>query len=93
MIANCLDCHGPVSTRARFCPHCGAPRAEADPTTTIQLTGKDIKLTQLAGRVGVLLGLVLILINADTRPVGGVLFVGGMALVISARIRRWWNHA
>ena len=107
----CPDCGREVSKRAASCPNCGcplnAPPIAAIPTArpgtprttqTIEATGKQWKLVQLAGGMMMLLGMAgcwITLFNPNQHTEGFVLgFVGlaGGGVWIVGRLGSWWYH-
>ena len=57
-VKKCPECNGNVSTRAKVCPHCGARRSL---TSTMALWAGRIVLICIAGVIGTLSGLSLVM--------------------------------
>lgn len=102
----CPDCGKDVSDAAPACPHCGRPvtlssriSPPSSEVSTIELTGKRLKLHSLLSALAIIVGLVWLIANTSTgQPsVGGMmvsagLMVGGLAWFVITRIRIWWHH-
>lgn len=64
MLTKCPECGHDVSTRAEKCPNCGAPLeaaaspSEANKTTLIEKTSKDIKLDKLTSGLLIITGVI-----------------------------------
>ena len=103
----CPECSREISDRAPSCPYCGSPRVvpithASDLIHTIEATGKNWKLVQLAGAVGIILGLVTCtgVIQPDVAEstahrwgvASGWLWFVGLSLFIIGRVGAWWHH-
>lgn len=96
----CPECHRDISTRAASCPHCGCPQEDAT-TTTIQATGKRLKLQSALAAVLFIFGLIWFAADVgqtleDPDAASGgtglllMLLAAGWAIIV--RVRRWWAH-
>lgn len=68
--------------------------SQIENVTTVQQTGKSIKLMSLAGTLMIWGGLAFAIWGADLMKVVGFLsIVAGLVMVIVAKFSKWWNHS
>src|SRR5262245_22674447 len=61
------------------------------PVQTVEQTGKKYKGAMLAGGLGMVFGLLLVMGDADVP--GALLLTGGLICYIYGRFGAWWHHA
>lgn len=66
-------------------------------TTTIQLTHKNLKANKLIAYVFICIGIIMLLIGANTNSDhntvwGSLVALYGFGHLFVTRIRIWWNH-
>ena len=86
-LVTCPDCGREVSRSAMACPGCGRPMPGA--VQVIEQTGKDWKVAQGVGAVGMLLGVPTCFASPDA---GSVLLILGLGVYTVGRVGAWWYH-
>jgi hypothetical protein len=100
-MVKCPHCFGEKPAKARVCLHCGrdeqgfGPMAPPGQTAMIpgnlsikkSITASDLRIHVVIGILIAAAGFLLML----TSGIGAVLFVAGIALLLSARLRIWWR--
>ncbi|MDO8453262.1 MAG: zinc ribbon domain-containing protein [Sulfurimonas sp.] len=98
MMIECPECQKQVSDSAHSCVNCGYPikgkievGAGGEKITTVQNTGKSLKVHMLVSGAIALIGGLMMLGGA---PVGGVVLIAiSIAYTAITRVRIWWNHS
>ncbi len=105
-LIDCPECNNKVSDAAPTCPKCGVPIAGAKEgkaagvqLTTIQATGKRLKVHTIFSSLLICIGTIWLLVTAGTMQEGDelslvstiLIFVGFIWFIIT-RIRIWWHH-
>ena len=103
-VAVCDDCGGKVSVKAPACPHCGAPRGNAQASNvpgvrTVERTLKSLKARLLVANLIIVAGVLMMIFGfgggGSASPLGlwGVgVGVCGFIYQSVVRSRIWWNH-
>lgn len=85
----CPECEHEISDRAESCIKCGFPLdSEA---TTIEQTSKRYKGNLAVGFVAAAFGAVLV--GGGTTGLGWLLVLGGVVMMVWAKVAAWWHHA
>ncbi len=105
-LINCPECKKEVSDAAPTCPNCGVPIAGAKEgkaagvqLTTIQETGKKLKIHSLLSSLLVIVGVLwaIVVISGKEQGVGVslipmIMFIIGFVWLVITRFRIWWHH-
>ena len=100
-IAKCPHCFGEKPAKAKVCLHCGrdeqgfGPMVRAGETAIVPgslstkraLVASDLRIHVIIGILAATVGFLLMLSSG----IGVLLFVGGIALLLSAKLRIWWR--
>lgn len=95
-LIKCKDCGTDVSDSAQMCPKCAAPLKGAmhdGATTTMQFTGKKLKLHRLFALIMFIIGVYLMTSDDETLKGGGFLCILiSIVWAIINKIKKWWHH-
>ena len=105
-LINCPECKKEVPDAAPSCPNCGVPiagakegKAAGGQLTTIQTTGKKLKIHSLLSALLVIMGFFGTLVVMCGMEQGGkcvmapvILFIIGFVWSVIARFKIWCHH-
>lgn len=105
-LINCPECKKEVPDAAPSCPNCGVPiagakkeKAAGGQLTTIQTTGKKLKIHSLLSALLVIMGFLGTLVVMCGMEQGGkcvmvpvTLFIIGFVWCVIARFKIWCHH-
>lgn len=94
-LIKCPECGKEISSSAEKCIGCGYPitapaQQRGSSVQTIQQTSKDLKLWVLISAGVILVG--MIILWGAGEPIGGYLMLGGIILLVSTKMKIWWEH-
>ena len=99
-LIKCPECNKEISSKAPTCPQCGAPVAVSqspEAVTTIQETGKNLKIQQVLASLTMILGMTSCLMESNQLPpeeinFGVLIFLAGAFWLIWVQCSVWWRH-
>ena len=100
-MVKCPHCFGEKPAKARVCLHCGRDEQGFGPMSPISqnamipgnlsmkkgLAVSDLRIHVIVGTLIATAGFLLMLSSG----IGALLFIAGIALLLSARLRMWWR--
>lgn len=95
-LITCPECATSVSSRAGACPKCACPFQDDTAVVTIQATAKAHKRRVIRGMLFVAGGFVGLFVAAIIHPAVTIVpisaMIYGIATILSANIRAWWEN-